>query len=91
MNYILRVRGSPSFIYEKIVNHFRVPLSMETAGNGDMTDRPHEVQAHQFNPDQKLWIASQERKEGFPTSEIKVEFSTKWPGKAPPAIMLFTL
>ena len=26
MNYILRVRGSPSFIYEKIVNHFRVPL-----------------------------------------------------------------
>ena len=26
MNYILRVRGSPSFIYEKIVDHFRVPL-----------------------------------------------------------------
>ena len=66
-------------------------FSMKTAGNGDMTDQPHEVQAHQFSPDQKLWIASQERKEGFPTSEIKVEFSFKWPGKVPPAIMLFTL
>ena len=25
LNYIFRVRGSPSFIYRKIVNHFRVP------------------------------------------------------------------
>ena len=49
---------------------------MEAAGNGD--------QAYQFSPDQRLWIAIMKEK-GVPTTEIKNEFSNKWPGKAPPA------